>query len=241
MICYFSATGNSKRVAERIAEAIGETAVSIEGLDPSEVKGKSMSLVSPVYFWTVPAIVQRFLLKAEPAELGFLVVTYGTTTGHFQHDAEKILDLKFPASYQVHMPDTWTSEYDLSDSVKVEEQVAESEKEIDSVIDSIKKGEKGTFITKTKSAMTKKLSDKAFNLARMTQNFILDEGCTGCGLCAERCPDKAIEMVDGRPEWVMARCEICFRCLHHCPAFAIQYGRGKTREHGQYTNPHTKV
>ena len=119
MICYFSATGNSKRVAERIAEAIGETAVSIEGLDPAELKGKTLGLVSPVYFWTAPVIVQEFLQKVEPSELRFLVITYGTTTGHFKHDAEAILQDKFSACYEIQMPDTWTPEYDVSDKAFV--------------------------------------------------------------------------------------------------------------------------
>jgi MinD superfamily P-loop ATPase len=109
------------------------------------------------------------------------------------------------------------------------------------IIQSIQRCEKGDFIKKTKSALTRTLSDKAFHLARATKNFFLDDGCTGCGLCAERCPDKAIEIIEGRPFWIKDRCEICFRCLHHCPAFAIQYGQGKTRKHGQYRNPHTKI
>ena len=116
MICYFSATGNCKRVAERIAEATGEKAVSIEGLDPSELKDETLSLVSPVYFWTVPVIVQEFLAKIRPKDLGFLIVTYGTTTGHFKHDAEALLKLRFSACYEIRMPDTWTPEFDLSDS-----------------------------------------------------------------------------------------------------------------------------
>ena len=33
----------------------------------------------------------------------------------------------------------------------------------------------------------------------------------------------------------------CIGCLHRSPKFAIQYGNGKTKEHGQYTNPHVKV
>ena len=119
--------------------------------------------------------------------------------------------------------------------------MAKSERAIDDIIESIKKGEKGNFITKSKSSLTKALSDKAFHLARATKNFFLVDGCTGCGLCAERCPDKAIEITDGKPVWVKERCEICFRCLHHCPAFAIQYGQGKTKKHGQYRNPYTKV
>lgn len=241
MICYFSATGNSKRVAERIAEAIGEDAVSIEALDPAKVSGAKLSLVSPVYFWTMPVIVKEFLEKVDPKELGFLIITYGSTTGHFKLDAEAILKSEFQSSYEIRMPDTWTPEYDVSDQSSIKDQVAASEKSIDDLIASIKKGEKGNFITKTKSSLTRALSDKAFHLARATKNFHLADGCTGCGLCADRCPDKAIEIRDGKPEWVKDRCEICFRCLHHCPEFAIQYGNGKTEKHGQYTNPYTKI
>lgn len=120
MICYFSATGNCKRVAERIAEATGDRAVSIEGLDPSELNDETLSLVSPVYFWTAPIIVQEFLSKVKPKDLGFLIVTYGTTTGHFKHDAESILGRKFSACFDLRMPDTWTPQFDLSDSTFVE-------------------------------------------------------------------------------------------------------------------------
>ena len=116
MICYFSATGNSKRVAERIAEAIGESAVSIEGLNPEEVSGKCLNLVTPVYFWTVPNIVQEFLRSISPSELGFMVITYGTTTGHSKKDAEEILGRGFSSYYQILMPDTW-----IYSSVKAEE------------------------------------------------------------------------------------------------------------------------
>ncbi len=100
---------------------------------------------------------------------------------------------------------------------------------------------KGDFVEKEKPAITTKISGKMFEKDRQTSNFFLDDGCTGCGLCAKRCPAQAIEISDGRPKWVKERCELCLRCLHHCPQFAIQYGDGNTREHGQYRNPHVKV
>ena len=59
-------------------------------------------------------------------------------------------------------------------------------------------------------------------------------------LCARKCPDQAIEMRDGRPVWVKERCIMCLGCLHRCPKFAIQYD-DRTREHGQYRHPGTRV
>ena len=127
MICYFSATGNSKYVAQRIAEAIGEESVSIEGLDVSKLNGeKVFGLVTPVYYWTLPRIVSRFLeqVRLEKPEYVFLVVTYGTTTGACRANMAKILaknGIELNAAYDIRMPDTWTPMFDLSDPVFVAE------------------------------------------------------------------------------------------------------------------------
>ena len=121
MICYFSATGNSKYVAQRISSAIGEDSVSIEGLDPSTLSGeKIFGLVTPVYYWTLPRIVSGFLeqVKLNGPEYVFLVITYGTTTGACRANAAKILSkngVKIDAAFDIRMPDTWTPMFDLSD------------------------------------------------------------------------------------------------------------------------------
>ena len=51
--------------------------------------------------------------------------------------------------------------------------------------------------------------------------FAADARCDGCGLCAARCPARAISMVAGRPAWSYA-CEACHRCMDICPREAIQ-------------------
>ncbi len=51
--------------------------------------------------------------------------------------------------------------------------------------------------------------------------FMPDERCDGCGLCAKRCPARAIHMIGGRPDWSYA-CEGCERCINACPKGAIQ-------------------
>jgi len=59
-------------------------------------------------------------------------------------------------------------------------------------------------------------------LAKM---FFASDRCTGCGLCAEHCPNHAIEMRDHgghrRPYWTF-RCESCMRCMGYCPTRAVE-------------------
>ncbi|TQS85289.1 MAG: hypothetical protein A3208_04115 [Candidatus Methanoprimaticola hominis] len=76
MIVYFSATGNSKYVAERIAEEFGDTAVSIEESDGRiELEdGGMIGFVTPVYWWELPAPVRGFLqdLRIDGAEPSYV-------------------------------------------------------------------------------------------------------------------------------------------------------------------------
>jgi Pyruvate/2-oxoacid:ferredoxin oxidoreductase delta subunit len=44
--------------------------------------------------------------------------------------------------------------------------------------------------------------------------------CTGCALCAELCPERAIVMKDGKAE-IGSACQSCQRCVGFCPVGAI--------------------
>lgn len=141
MIFYFSATGNSKHVAESIASK-GEKLISIaEAMDKGQhhfsVTDDRVGIVSPNYDWTLPSIVSEFLaqleLRFEKKPYLFYVATYGTTSGASVAMADRIMrekGLPFDACFDIKMPDTWTPIFDLSDHEHVRSILEGSEKEI---------------------------------------------------------------------------------------------------------------
>lgn len=85
MILYFSATGNCKYVAARLAAAFGQETVSIVDCIRDGVYSftdDTIGIVSPTYFWGLPSIVKEFLEKAElHTDYLYFISTYGTTPG----------------------------------------------------------------------------------------------------------------------------------------------------------------
>ena len=70
MILYFSGTGNSKYVAKRIADALGDEIVNlnarIKASDTSPIEtGERLVIVTPTYAWRIPRIVRDWLLRTE--------------------------------------------------------------------------------------------------------------------------------------------------------------------------------
>lgn len=250
MILYFSATGNCKYVAERIANAFQDNAVSIEKSDDQIVlkENEMLGIVTPVNWWELPVLTREFLQRIRVSASGkpyvFLVTTYGTTPGCTYADAKKILgrkDLELDAGFSVKMPDNWTPIFDLSDTAKVKKQNDDAEAFIDDVISQIGKRSTGNLMQHKKPYFVRLFTNPLLNAERKTKKFYVESSCIGCGLCAKRCPVQAIEIREKKPVWVKDQCALCLRCLHHCPKFAIQYGNGQTKMHGQYRNPSTKV
>ena len=103
MILYFTATGNSHWIAELLAEATHDTAVSIvdclkQGLIPAELsKADRVGIVFPVHSWYAPRVLIDFLsqLRLPDCRYRYAVCTCGDDVGkgmnrlaeHFPLDA----------------------------------------------------------------------------------------------------------------------------------------------------------
>ena len=218
MIIYFSATGNSRYVAERIAKATGDRTVSITACMKNQQfqfefhESEFLGIVSPTYSWGLPEIVKEFLkkinLNKKPSYIWF-IATYGTTTGQIGNFANEILqkqNIEISAYFSVKMPDTFINRA-IGDYMQ----------------------------RKVPMPIAKWFYNMEYDTMRKTSHFHVENTCVGCGLCAQKCPISAIDITNKQPVWNQEQCVMCLSCLHHCPKFAIQYGK-RTKKHGQYVH-----
>jgi len=252
MIFYFSATGNSKYVAERIAIATNDKIVSITESIKNDVytfkvnNGENIGFITPTYSWGLPTVVIDFIKRLRinnyNANYVFHVLTFGTITGQahsLMKNCLKKIGLPLNGKYIVRMVDTWTPIFNLTDIAKNNNILDKAEEQIDKVIGQIDLKTIGDFNNRKVpfGCIFYKLD---YQNGKPTNKFTVDNFCISCRLCARQCPVAAIELLNGKPVWTEKRCAGCLGCLHRCPKFSIQYGKS-TKKHGQYVNPKVKL
>lgn len=250
MIFYFTGSGNSKHIAEKIAIATNDRIISIADCMKSGqfsfelASGEKLGFVVPVYFMGIPIIVLDFLkqLKVSSQEsfYSYLVLNCGGTTA----DAEGIFNRAYPvkAVFGVLTVDNYVPIFKIENEASVNECLDKAENEIKDITIHIKASDVGSFNTYKKRLprLVSFIGSKIFIKSRKTDKFTVSVDCTGCGLCEKICPRGVIKLEKGKPAWTAPQCEICFGCLHRCPTASINYGK-KTSKNGRYLNPRTHL
>ena len=243
MIFYFSATGNSRHTAHRIAESTGDRAIPVTDCLKNEKfnfiahPDEKIGFVCPVYSLGLPVTVIDFIKRLNLKHGNnyiFTCVTFGSFSGGATKMLNSLLNekgIRVNAAYSVRMPDTWTPFYDVSDKDKIRKRNEKADKNINRIIKHIKRSDHGNYDFRRLPFCDTFYKD--YDNIRKTSSLSVTECCTGCGKCAKSCPVDAIEIRNGKPVWVKEKCAMCLGCLHRCPEFAIQRGE-KTVHHGQY-------
>lgn len=244
-IYYFSATGNSLTVAKDIVASFPSAEllpITRAIKDNSEQNFDIVGIIFPVYMFGIPLIVADFLkqVKLKPQAYIFSVATLGGLCGlaHTQiKDILKQRGLSLALGFSVPMPGNYTPLYGAMPLEKQEEYFRKEKLRISSIVNAVKEQKRGRieeqpFIL---NFLLNKLLYKGGSrqIPLSGKNFWVTDDCVKCGLCAKVCPVGNIELVDGKPRWLI-HCQHCMACLQWCPSAAIQYAKttaGKRRYH----------
>lgn len=240
MILYFTATGNSRRIAELLAEAVHDTAVSIvdclkQGSMPVGLsEADRLGVVFPIHSWYAPRVLIDFLLRLRLPDrcYRYAVCTCGDDAGKGMSRLAKHFPLD--AAWSVAMPNTYVPMFNLDGETLSRKKIEAARRQVASIAEEVLQQKKVWKVHEGGAAWLKTYAVNPL-FVRFTissKKFHVDEGCISCGICGNSCPVGNISMTDGRPVWG-ERCIHCMACLHACPREVIQYGKA-TRKKGRY-------
>lgn len=233
MIFYFSGTGNSKGIAEMLAERTGDTAADIMVSDPSEYtfgEDEKVGFVFPVYAYAAPAAMLAFAQKVHAGEAyTYAIPTYsnaaGCTLEHFSETA-----CRLSGGFGIKMPDNMAV-FDkiVEDRESAVQKLKEAAVRFEEIVQKVSNSEKGFDIlygpdaeTLTWEKGTSYLKESKFT----TEPYhVTADRCINCGLCERVCPAHVIKMENGFPVWQNKYCFMCMACFNRCPTEAIEYGQ----------------
>lgn len=252
MIYFFSGTGNSRYVAEKLGDILHSRVLSIledkkKFLQP-DCSDNMIVIVVPIHSWGIPPIVKQYIeewdfnsiqeIKNKNIRPSF-VVTCGDDTGDVDIMIDKLIrkiGIKAGLIASVIMPNTYVllPGFNVDSRALTELKIKESTERIAQVAEWIRAGreERDIFRGRFPGIKTKVVYPLFHKWGIDTKKFHADDKCIGCGKCKEQCPVGNIVISKGHPIW-NNQCTSCLACFHICPTKAISYGK-VTKNKGQY-------
>lgn len=246
-IYYFSGTGNSRYVAKRIQDKLGETEiVKITAAlrdNPPTVAADVVGIVFPVYAWGPPNMVAQFLKRVtiKQPQYVFVVATNGGGPENALLSTNNLLQKKgltVHAAFDLTMPGNFITGGNPPSPTEARALLQKQEPELTKICDMIaaRQPHPATSVATLTGKLKTTFVHPLFLLGAPKQGlkFSATTACTGCGACAKICPANNITLnSDKRPIW-QAHCEFCLACINWCPAQAIESGKateGRNRYH----------
>lgn len=248
---YFSGTGNTWWVSQRLVEALNTygfdaRAYSIEQITPDKAaalieKADIIGLGFPIYASDAPRIFHDFLTTLPHQAAAKSVLGYITQAG-WSGDGINFLErplmkrgYRLRWAIEINMPnniclDLFPFPY-YSDYAKFETQLEQARCRIENLAQKVAHNQGWRQNNSLLAAALAWTQRGPFRLAHDwgRKFWSVDEDiCTSCGLCASQCPVGNIRMLDGLQVYDH-NCVYCMRCFNYCPELAVRYMNSRNR------------
>jgi flavodoxin/Pyruvate/2-oxoacid:ferredoxin oxidoreductase delta subunit len=258
-IYYFSGTGNSFAVARDLAARLDGKLTPIISLikeDSIDTDAEVIGFVFPLYDFKAPEIVNNFVKKIKnlDSKYVFAVSTYGFMRLKAMKKFGKTIQSqggKLAAGFAIQMPHNGIA-WETATAEKQKEMFDNWKTKLETIKDYVTEREEGKietsnmFVNFFLTGLFIKATPKLLSLLKQvilkgwnSLEFISDEKCDGCGVCAKVCLMNNISIVNDKPSWA-DNCLICFACLQWCPKEAIQLGTVTVKQK-RYHHPEVKI
>lgn len=241
MIIYFSGTGNSRYVAEKLLNA-GEKLVDAAKEEFTVCDESRLGVVFPCYCGDMPPKLIEFMKKSviNKPDYAFAVCTCGASAGRSFSSLKYLLCSKgatLDFAESLVMPDSCVL-YAFPRRVvkKLLDSADERIGRIKAKIDGAERKE-----TKAKKPLGFRAKAVWFMFGRIVGVYKkhADENCVGCGECLKVCKAGNIKIENGKAVFgeKAESCYQCFACINVCPKCAVRFGTLKNSEEKKYYHP----
>lgn len=246
MILYFTGTGNSKYIAEKLAEITGQELFSINhaiknNYWPDIDSKDGLVFVTPTYAYRIPRLVSSWIrqVKFTACKKVWFFMNYGSTmadAGKYNRTLASEKNFTYMGTRGVLMPENYIALFTVPAKDESKRIIEKAQMEINKSGEFIKKDKHfPEYSSKVSGSFLSSVVNPIFYTAIVKdKKFLSNDKCISCGTCARLCPLNNITLEkDGRPSW-HGNCTHCMACISYCPVEAIEYGKksiGQTRYH----------
>lgn len=233
-ILYFSATGNSLYISQRLQNTLGGKICYIPTYGGNGEEFDEIIIVSPIYSFGLPVHVYDLIPRLTKQRPVWVVLDHGGMAGGadgFAYRYCKEQGIAIRGVYTIKMPENFTLVFSVPKFYE-RSTLRAAPKAIDKTALKIQNGEE-------RIPNNKRSKEETYLKNRATWHLIVNDlsvsaDCVRCGKCVELCPTDNISIRNGKITFA-ERCVICLGCYHRCPKKAIRY-KNKTKT-DRYLNP----
>lgn len=247
MILYYSGTGNSQFVAEKMAQCLNEPCVNLfeklknHDITPLESQTPFI-VVSPTYGWQLPHLVRDWLKQVSfnGNQALYFFLTCGSEIGNASKYLEclcKEINMEYRGCGEIVMPENYIALFNVPSENEIQQLLLQATQTVEMYVPFIQNDQclpepTRNGIDRFKSSW---VNAAFYPLIVHAKKFYANDACIGCGKCALHCVMNNIQIIKGKPQWE-DHCTHCMACICGCPTEAIEYGKA-TKNKPRYQCP----